>query len=206
MAACVLVVMPWLARNWVVFGEPVFLRSNFWFEFHLGNYHYATGMGTLMKHPTHNTLQLDKYKRLGELGFVADARQQALLFLRRYPGEFLALTAQRVLSFWDGRPLRYRRTHYEFWDPWMVATLSCLALLGLLLAFYRRASGAGLFALLLLFYPAIFYITYSSTRYRHAIEPELLLLASYFVSGAASYLRLRVRSGSGEKLGGANVY
>src|ERR1700747_763866 len=40
-ALCCAIVLPWAVRNDVVFGRPVFLRSNFWFEFHLGNYHYS---------------------------------------------------------------------------------------------------------------------------------------------------------------------
>jgi len=38
-------VSPWLIRNEVVFGRPVFFRSNYWFEFHLGNYHHQQRHG-----------------------------------------------------------------------------------------------------------------------------------------------------------------
>jgi len=37
-------IAPWLIRNEMVFGHFVFLKGNYWFEFHLGNYHYSNGM------------------------------------------------------------------------------------------------------------------------------------------------------------------
>ena len=39
------IVSPWLVRNCLVFGQAVFLRDNFWFEFSLGNYRFSNGMG-----------------------------------------------------------------------------------------------------------------------------------------------------------------
>ena len=54
---------------------------------------------------------------------------------------------------------------------------SLLSIGGLLLAFKRRVHGVFLFATLLLSYPLIYYITVPEPRYRHAIEPELVILA-----------------------------
>ena len=45
MLVCLIVISPWLLRNRVVFGHWVFLRSNFGFEFALGNYHSSLGRG-----------------------------------------------------------------------------------------------------------------------------------------------------------------
>jgi len=55
--SCVLfgaLVSPWLIRNEAVFGKPVFFRSNYWFEFYLGNYHFSNGVGFSGKHPNNN--------------------------------------------------------------------------------------------------------------------------------------------------------
>jgi 4-amino-4-deoxy-L-arabinose transferase-like glycosyltransferase len=46
LALIALMLCPWLIRNERVFGRFVFLRSNFWFEFHLANYHGSNGMGS----------------------------------------------------------------------------------------------------------------------------------------------------------------
>jgi len=57
-----------------------------------------------------------------------------------------------------------------------------MAIWGLLLAIKRRIHGVFLFACLMLFYPAVYYITFPQPRYRHPIEPEMLILGVYLVS------------------------
>jgi hypothetical protein len=170
-------VAPWLIRNEMVFGHFVFLRSNYWFEFHLGNYHYSNGMGFSGKHPTKNPIQLYKYIKLGEQGYIQWAKDDALQFVREYPGEFLSLTIHRVWWFWDGTPLRFESG--QWWQPWQFWPLSCAGWLGLLFILTRRPRGWPLFAATLFAYPVPYYLSYCSSKYRHAVEPELVLLSVY---------------------------
>jgi 4-amino-4-deoxy-L-arabinose transferase-like glycosyltransferase len=170
-------IAPWLIRNDIVFGHPVFLRSNYWFEFHLGNYHYSNGMGFSGKHPTKNPIQMNKYVMLGEQGYIAWAKNDAFQFVREYPGEFWDLTRHRVWWFWDGTPLGY--SSGEWWKPWKYWPLSCAGWLGLLFVLTRRPRGWVLFAAALFIYPVPYYLSYCVSKYRHAIEPELLLLSVY---------------------------
>ena len=51
-------------------------------------------------------------------------------------------------------------------------------------ALRQKRMGAGLFALLLLSYPTVYYFVFAHARYRHPIEPELLILAVFLVSEA----------------------
>ena len=60
--------------------------------------------------------------------------------------------------------------------------LSVCGVWGLLLALRQNLPGARLFLLLLLSYPTIYYITFPHARYRHPIEPELLILIVFFIS------------------------
>jgi 4-amino-4-deoxy-L-arabinose transferase-like glycosyltransferase len=168
---------PWLIRNDIVFGHPVFLRSNYWFEFHLGNYHYSNGMGFSGKHPTHNPREMRQYLALGEQGYIQWAKGDALKFVREYPDEFLSLTMHRVWWFWDGTPLLYDSERW--WNPWEFWPLSCAAWLGLLFVLTRKMRGWLLYAVPLFFYPLPYYLAYSAAKYRHAIEPELVLLSVY---------------------------
>lgn len=191
--ACVVVVTPWLIRHRLVLGEFVFIRSNFWYEFQLGNYHNSNGMGWGGKHPSVNILQYEKYTRLGELGYVASAKREAQAFLRRHPDEFAQLSLRRLAGFWSGTYLVYSATTFEFWTPGIVFGFSALSLLGLLLALWRRVNGSTLFLLLLTFYPAVYYITYPQGRYRHAIEPVLLLLAAYLIYELNGYFRAKLQ-------------
>src|SRR6266436_9036287 len=171
-------ITPWLIRNEMVFGHFVFLRGNYWFEFHLGNYHYSNGMGFSGKHPTRNPIQMNKYVLLGEQGYIEWAKKDAFQFVREYPGEFLNLTVHRMWWYWDGWPMIY--TSREWWRPWEFWPLSCGGWLGLIFALTRRVRGWLLYAAPVLAYPVPYYLSYCSSRYRHAIEPELLLLSVYF--------------------------
>ncbi len=172
-------VSPWLIRNDLVFGHPVFFRSNFWFEFHLGNYHFSNGMGYSGKHPSNNPAELQKYASWGELPYIDYYKQDSLRFVREYPAEFVDLTLHRILWFWDGTPLHYQAR--EWWKPWEFWPLSLGGGLGLLFVLTRRPRGWILFAAALLVYPLPYYLAYCVAKYRYAIEPELLLLSVYFI-------------------------
>ncbi|MBV9072561.1 MAG: glycosyltransferase family 39 protein [Acidobacteria bacterium] len=179
-ALCLLLIMPWAIRNDVVFGHPVFLRSNFWFEFHLGNYHYSNGMGYFGFHPGSNPRELDRYEQLGEQGYIRWARAQALNFVHKYPREFLQLTLHRTLWFWDGTPLIYQAQ--EWWQPWEFWPFSAAAWLGLIFLLTRRPRGWALFAACLIVYPIPYYLVYPVAKYRYALEPEMLLLCVFLAS------------------------
>jgi 4-amino-4-deoxy-L-arabinose transferase-like glycosyltransferase len=183
-------ISPWLIRNFIVFKHPVFLRSNYWFEFHLGNYHYSNGMGFSGKHPSLNSRELDKYQELGEIEYVRSAREDALRFVREHPVEFAALTLGRIRWFWDGSFLPFQPSR-EWWKPWEYWPLSALGLMGLLLTLTRRPKGWPVFASPILIYPFPYYLAYPTARYRHAIEPLLLLLSVYFISVVWSELHAK---------------
>jgi 4-amino-4-deoxy-L-arabinose transferase-like glycosyltransferase len=172
-------VSPWLIRNALVFRQPVFFRSNYWFEFHLGNYHYSNGMGYSGRHPTNNAAELKKYADWGEMAYIDHWKQDSLRFVREYPSEFLGLTVRRILWFWDGTPIHYQSN--EWWKQWEFWPLSATGWLGFLFILTRRPRGWLLFAAALIVYPAPYYFSYAVSKYRHAIEPLLVLLSLYFV-------------------------
>jgi hypothetical protein len=63
---------------------------------------------------------------------------------------------------------------------------SLLAFGGLVLALRNRIHGVFLFASLLIFYPLVYYVSFPLPRYRHPIEPMMLILAVYLFSQARS--------------------
>ena len=170
-------VSPWLIRNELVFGRPVFFRSNYWFEFHLGNYHFSNGMGYAGTHPGLNPGELQKYAAWGEMRYIDYYKQDSFAFIRRYPSEFVHLTLHRTLWFWDGSLLIYWTR--EWWKAWEFWPLSLLGWLGILFALTRRPRGWLLFSAAIIIYPIPYYLAYPTAKYRHAIEPELILLSVY---------------------------
>jgi hypothetical protein len=69
----------------------------------------------------------------------------------------------------------------------------------LLVAHRRNLHAWQMFFGVLLLYPLPYYLTYSQVRYRHAIEPIILLLIAYAgvetVDKVASFARVLRRSG-----------
>ena len=184
-----LTITPWLVRNRIALGEWVFIRDNFGLELRLGNYPSSNGMGWLGRHPTWNKWQLEKYVQMGELAYLEANQREALDFIRNQPLAFLALCGKRFLGFWDGTPLIYLMK--EPWKPWMFVLTSVLALYGMVVAIGRKVRASWLYALVLLTYPIPYYITYAQPRYRHAIEPLLLILIVYFLCQAVLNFRQR---------------
>jgi 4-amino-4-deoxy-L-arabinose transferase-like glycosyltransferase len=177
--ACIAVISPWLIRNRAVFGEWVFLRSNFGFEFALGNYHSSIGRGWGGTHPSGNQKEFKKYWQMGEVAYIRDRQQQAIDFVKNSPMEFWALTARRVVYFWDGSAMNYFTPISWYWVPSSFLIVSFLLLPALFVARRNLLHGWQLFYGILLLYPVPYYFTYSQVRYRHVLEPIILLLICY---------------------------
>jgi 4-amino-4-deoxy-L-arabinose transferase-like glycosyltransferase len=176
---CILAISPWLVRNRMVFGQWTFIRSNFGFEFAIGNFHGGTGRARARHHPTGNLDEFADYKNMGELAYVRWKFDQAKKFVRQYPGEFLTLTAERTLWFWDGHMMHYHNPINPIFLPWSFPWLSALSVPAVWLALKRRVHGWQMFLGTVILYPIPYYITSNQTRFRHALEPLMLLLIAY---------------------------
>ena len=177
----VLAITPWLVRNYRAFGQFVFLRGNFGAELRYGNVVYGRGVWACCSHPSLNDAEFQKYAQLGELRYIQTKRQEALDFIRQYPGIFVGLTIRRIVYFWNGIPDVWSEDlePFDMLKNWPYLFLSAVGLLGAAEMLRQKQRGAGLLIGLLLIYPAPYYITYPHERYRHLIEPVLLLLAVY---------------------------
>lgn len=186
---CLVVISPWLIRNRVVFGEWVFIRDNFGFEFDLGNFHHSTGRGWRLRHPTGSHKELKAYIDMGELNYVRYKTELARQFVRDYPQEFIQLTAKRILWFWDGSAVNYTMGIPEWWGPMSYGLFSILMVPSLLLACVKKVHGWPVFLGAILLYPIPYYLTYSQLRYRHVLEPLMLLLVVYASSQTIARFR-----------------
>jgi 4-amino-4-deoxy-L-arabinose transferase-like glycosyltransferase len=173
-------IAPWIARNEAVFHRLIFVRGNFWFEMSLSNFHTSTGEAWSGLHPAKNPRVLNLYMAKGEPEFFDAAKSKVAGFVRTYPDEFLNLTATRVADFWDGGELMYE-TRSLVLQPWMVALTSLLAFAGLILAAIRQRAWT-LYAWLFVLFPLPYYLTSTNARYRHPIEPMMVVLTGFFVA------------------------
>jgi hypothetical protein len=126
---------------------------------------------------------MEKFQRLGEIAYVADKRREAIEFLTRHPSLFLWLTVRRFVYFWTGAwgPHPSWRMDDEYGVPNIFACsgITFLALLGLYRAFRDRQEYTILLAIPLIFLPLVYYITHPDIRYRHPIDPVIVVLAAY---------------------------
>ncbi len=179
-------VAPWLVRNYEVFGRFVFIRSNFGAEFRMGNSATARGLWMHYLNPAQNPLKLRRYEELGELEYVRQEQQQAFAYVRQHPGEFLSTSVKRAVYFWSGEPRVYAIPGAGLLRNSLFLGASVLAFLGLGLAYHRGLNAGPLLASTMLVYPLVYYFVYTMPRYRHLIEPEMLLFGCYLISAAAS--------------------
>ena len=177
-------IMPWLVRDYEVMGHFVFIRDNAGNELWVGNNPLAEGQYVLPYHPSWNDQVLARYKRMGELAFCADQGRRAREWIAESPGRFAAITLRRVWFFWNGLPRLSKREWLAETKNTHILFLSVVGIWGLLLAIKRRVHGVFLFATLLVFYPLVYYICFPEPRYRHPIDPALIILGVYLVSEA----------------------
>ena len=191
---CALVISPWLIRNRVVFGEFAFLRTDFWFEFWNSNYHGSPGRDWVGRHPTGSDTERAEYLRVGELAYVREKAVPAKKFVKDHPGEFVWLCAKRFVTFWDGSTMKYFAPAAPWWFSWSFPIFSLLLLPSLILVCVRRIHAWQLFAGAILLYPVPYYITSTQVRYRHAIEPLMLLVMAFALLASIDFFRSRART------------
>jgi len=177
-------IAPWLIRNYRTFGQPVFLRSNFGAELRIGNGPGANGTWMEYLHPTQNVFEMERYRRLGEMAYVKERKQEAIDFIRQDYGRFLGLSQKRFIYYWGGVPRQEKIAWLAPMKNAIFLLSSALAFWGLARALRKHRPGAWLFFGLFLCYPAVYYFVFPHPRYRHPIEPELLILLLYVISEA----------------------
>ena len=175
------VLSPWLVRNYQVFGRFVFLRDDFGLQFRLGNSNSAEGMLMAYLQPNLNKLEFEKFQRMGEIAYAKECQRLAFEWIREHPGRFVVVSLRRFVYYWNGVPKPTdSRAPRDFRNSLFLAW-SVLAIWGAGRAVRMRIRGAWLFAGLMLTYPTTYYFVFPHARYRHPIEPELLILAVFLL-------------------------
>ena len=176
-ASCLLTLAPWVIRNHMVFGHWL-LRSNLGLELAQGNLD-GDEPRAWRSHPAFNDTEMEKYRRQGELAYMAQKQREVFHFLATHPQTFARLSLKKAAYFWTGTS-DLRRV---FRFPELLYSLpSLLAVVGVFLAVRRGNSAGPLFAATLLVFPLIYYVTHPDPRFRHLIEPEIVILATYTIT------------------------
>jgi 4-amino-4-deoxy-L-arabinose transferase-like glycosyltransferase len=176
---------PWTWRNWEVFHRFVPTRGNFGAELYLGNGPGSAGLLMEYDHPIQAPDQLRLYTSMGEIAYSRMRGSQALAVMRADPVHFVQNTLKRVFFFWAGVPHPWSATPWvEYARSLNFIFGSVCGLLGLALALQRKAPAAGLFAWAFLLLPLVYYAVAAHARFRHPLEPLMVVLGVYLFQSA----------------------
>jgi len=185
--------IPWTVRNYMAFHRLIPLRSNLPLELYIGN---NENYGPRAPWPARITKEREllRYFRMGEMPFMDEEQHKALAFMRTYPKIVLQLTAKRFVAFWTGLPDAVQS--FLSTDSLLVrALLVCNtlaglgALMGIVALLWKRSPYAFPLAAYPLVYPWLYYVTHPNLRYRHPIDPVVLLLMAMAVGSLLSRSR-----------------
>jgi hypothetical protein len=179
-----LVCVPWTVRNYVVFHKVIPFRSNFGLELWLGNNDQVPDTFAGFLHPNDYPPEREKFVQLGEIEYMRQKQTEAFQFIRSHPADALRFTWRRFIDNWIG-----------MWDPvqdmWHALILtgrlilafnlfvSLFGLGGLLLLYRAKNPYAFPIAMFPLIYPIVYYITHTSLRYRHPMDPVLMVSVAF---------------------------
>lgn len=183
LAIAILCCVPWTIRNYTVFHRFVPLRSNFPLELYIGNNenyddqhpHYP-GMVTKDR-------ETWRYIKMGETPFMDEEMRKAKKFIFSHPRVEGILFYERFIAFWGGIPNPIDKLMQT--DSLLVRSLILCAMLsgvgalaGVVVLIWKQSDYAFPLAIYPVIFPLLYYITHTSLRYRHPIEPEILLLTA----------------------------
>lgn len=175
------VISPWLARNSIRLGSPVWLKDNLGLMMLLSNAPGASweidGCNDLIdqRSPVRNANEARKLKRIGEVPFYQAMMKESLQGIRSNPRRFAELTALRSFHFWF--PLM-KRNAIHVAAEW---ALTLTAFVGLYFLYTKSRAAALLISSMWLLYPIVYYVVMWSSRYRYPINWTLILTASITV-------------------------
>ena len=179
----ILCCVPWTMRNYAEFHRFVPLRSNLPLELYIGNNenyednrpHYP---GSVTKE--RETL---RYFHMGETPFMDEERRKAVSFILSHPRVEIILFGDRFAAFWTGLPNALQ--NFLATDSWLVRVLRLGAVLsgigglaGIIVLLRRHSAYTFPLAAYPVIFPFLYYITHTSLRYRHPIDPVVLLLTA----------------------------
>jgi 4-amino-4-deoxy-L-arabinose transferase-like glycosyltransferase len=187
-ALALLCCLPWTIRNYVQFHKLIPLRSNFAFELYIGNNENYEDEHRSRPGAVTQDREILRYLHMGETAFMEEEKRKAVAFIAEHPRIELWLISQRFVDFWTGTstPLAvFRRAD----SLWLRIILLCndlaplCAFLGVIMLLATKNSYALPVVAIPIVFPLLYYVTHTSLRYRHPIDPVVLLLAAIGVHG-----------------------
>lgn len=191
--ACVMAILcciPWTVRNYRVFHAFVPLRSTLGLQLFVGNNADAHVVWLGEQHPIHDNSERDRYVQMGEIAYMAEKRNDAIRYLLTFPRHEAELIAGRFVMLWSGgtlHPIDDFIHNSSLWFRYVLlfniaAGLGAVA--GIVILIRKRSIYAFPLAAGPVIFPFAYYFTLALPRYRHPIDPTLMLLTAVSISSA----------------------
>jgi hypothetical protein len=184
----ILCCIPWTVRNYAQFHRFIPLRSNFPFELWIGNNEVFDDRSPNVNARVTRYEEARRYGQLGETAFMKEKWKLASEFMRTHKRLEVRLTRWRFMSFWVGsfRPVE----DFENADSGWIRAIFALNLvtaiggaIGIVILWRKRSTYAFPAAVFIVVVPLVYYVTHASLRYRHPIDPILLMLTAIALTG-----------------------
>jgi Dolichyl-phosphate-mannose-protein mannosyltransferase len=194
----VLALLPWAIRNYYVIDGWVFVKSNFGMELWLGNNPAVNKIYSPELHPFDNLPQRMSLILSGEPNYNREMQRQAIDYIESHPRTFLKNLSDRFEDTWaatydSGAEAWIVTLRLERADVWFCTAFSVLSFAGLILALFAGRADSLLLAMCLLLFPIPYYVTHSSLRYRHPIDPFMTIFTVYAITRFLAILVRRPR-------------
>jgi Dolichyl-phosphate-mannose-protein mannosyltransferase len=184
----ILCCVPWTVRNYEEFHRFIPLRSNFPFELWIGNNEVFDDRSPNVNARVTRYGEARRYGQLGETAFMKEKWRLASEFMRTHKGLEVRLTRWRFMSFWVGsfRPVEDFENADSAWIQGIFALNLLTAIggvIGIVVLWRARSTYVIPAAVFVVVVPLVYYVTHASLRYRHPIDPILLMLTAIALTG-----------------------
>jgi 4-amino-4-deoxy-L-arabinose transferase-like glycosyltransferase len=186
-------IAPWTIRNYVEFGELIYVRSGFMLELWLGVCPEADAHGAAVfqrQYPLSSIEVQGKVAEMGEEAFIAECSRKAKEAIAADPVRFAKLVLMRVVDYWTGASLTHAEPDGSVIprSPGRLAVMIFLTVevLVLLIALFmrsRRADGLMWILTILLLFSIVYCVTHVQVRYRTPSEPLVAVLLGTLLFG-----------------------
>ena len=129
-----------------------------------------------------------RYGQLGETAFMQEKWKLASEFMQTHKRLEVRLTVWRFLDFWLGsfRPVEDFENADSTWIRAILALNFLTAIggaIGIVILWRARSPHGFPAAVFVVVVPLVYYVTHASLRYRHPIDPIVLMLTAIAITG-----------------------
>ena len=205
-AMIILACIPWTLRNYVVFHNLVPLRSTLGLQMWAGNNPQAKVIWLGEQHPVNDASERNEYIQMGEIAYMAEKRRNAVNYILTHPAHEAQLIFGRFIMFWTAgtaHPIDDFLSTKSLWFRYVLLFNICEALAAgaaIIILIRRRSTFLVPLAAGPVIFPFAYYLTLALPRYKHPMDPTLLLLtASVLWAPTSALITPSVSAGTSPK-------